>query len=294
MQKLQGLSPIINQYQAFICDLWGVIHDGISLYPGVKECLEQLRDHNKTVIFLSNAPRRATRVIAQLHELGISQDLYHAVVTSGDVVYELCQTRSHSLFNTIGKRVMLIGSEDDMELLDGLEYDITSDAGQADFAIAIGFNHDHSTLEEKQPQLDAALDNQLPLLCANPDKVVIRHSGAQALCAGVMADYYIRQGGYCLSVGKPYPLVYEQCLQLFRKYLPDINSSSIAAIGDNLDTDIEGGNQAGIDTMLVSSGVIGKQMDLSFGENLDISQLENLCAKNQMPRYVLPSFCFRL
>ena len=270
-----GLSAFTNNYDAFIVDLWGVIHDGVATYPRVKETLQHLQNEGKTVVFLSNAPRRSHKVINALTSLGIDRLLYHDVISSGEAFFDYAA--SHPL----GSQYLYIGPERDAGELDGLSYIRTEDASIASFALVTGFDQDSSTIEEKQPQLQAAITYHLPLYCINPDKIIVRISGEKALCAGVIAETYTAMGGVSHYFGKPYPAVYESCMRL----LSTFDKKRIAAIGDSLDTDIKGANSVGIDSVLITGGILKAMV----GE--DKAKLEKFCATHDIsPKMALPAF----
>lgn len=261
--------------EALLVDLWGVIHDGVALYPGVIEALAYLQKKQIPVIFLSNAPRRARVAAAGLMRLGVLRDLYTDILTSGEATY------AYFAKNTPwGRDYMYIGPEKDRVLLDGLSYNPVMTAEAAQFVVCTGFDQDDSTLAEKLPQLEASLARKLPMVCANPDMEVVRLDGTRALCAGVLAEWYAGQGGEVLYFGKPYPNIYEMALQNW-----NLKAENILAIGDNLDTDIKGANTAGIRSVLVTGGVLNAR--LQQGETV-----EGICKENgNKPGFLVPGFC---
>lgn len=269
------LSEFTADYDALIIDLWGVIHDGSALYPHAKEALEQLHKAGKKVLFLSNAPRRSHKVITMLTSLGIERHLYLDVLSSGEVFFQYAMTHS------LGDSYLYIGSERDADLLDGFPSAVTEDPAQASFAVVTGFDHDESVLEEKLPQLEAVYAANLPLYCINPDMVVVRQTGERSLCAGVIAEQYYYMGGDVIYFGKPHPAVYEASLE--RLGQPDFRR--IAAIGDSLDTDIKGASVMGIDSVLVTGGILKARV----GDNPE--KLTSLCREvNIVPKRVIPAF----
>ena len=274
MQSLNNLSAIANRYDAFILDLWGVIHDGTHLYDGVHHTLEQLRVQNKKVVMLSNAPRRAARAIAVLEQLGLESHLYDALITSGEAGYHwLAQGKA-----PWGKRYYYIGPSKDLGVLDGLDYQRVDDVKSADFLLNVGFGSEEGSDEDWQPLLRAAKGLQLPMLCLNPDLEVVKITGQRFPCAGVIARDYERMGGKVTSFGKPYAAVYEECLQHFGA----TDKTRILAVGDSLDTDIPGALGFGVDCVLVTGGILKR-----FSAN----EIEASCReKNLAPTYIMPSF----
>jgi len=94
MDFINSLESIISRYDALLLDLWGVVHDGSQLYPGVHETLVKLQQANKKIIMISNAPRRARKAVAVLTQLGVELELYDHVITSGELGYQWLKNRS--------------------------------------------------------------------------------------------------------------------------------------------------------------------------------------------------------
>lgn len=279
---------IESAYDAFIVDLWGIVHDGQTLYPHAIETLKTLRSLNKHILFLTNAPRRSSRVIDALQQMGVERHLYKDAVSSGEVCYHhFLHPEQGSFFQGLSDRYLFIGPERDKDLLAGLNFTATSVASEASFVLAVGFDYDHSTLLEKMPELEAALAAGLPMLCVNPDKVVVRITGERCLCAGILGEAYAALGGTVHYFGKPYAAMYDACFKL----LPGIDKSRIAAIGDSLETDIRGAMQNGIDSILVTGGILAEDLGITPMETADREKLNYLCeAQDVMPTYVLPAF----
>lgn len=263
------LSQIAFKYDAFLIDLWGVIHDGIHPYEGARETLIALKNAGKKVVFISNAPRRSERAAEALTRMGIETNLYDAVVTSGELVFSFIASGSHGF----GKHYVIAGPERDAGLLDGLGYQRVENPSDADFVILTGYDHDDSPEDEKTEILRAARAKKLPVICANPDRVIVRHTGKRALCAGVIADHYLAMGGEILYFGKPYESVYEASL----RKIGNLPFSRVAAIGDNLETDIQGANHFGIDSYLIAGGILSYMITEPFGSKRYDAELQKLC-----------------
>ncbi|MBM3579778.1 MAG: TIGR01459 family HAD-type hydrolase [Alphaproteobacteria bacterium] len=270
MQFLSGIKSLSASYDHFILDIWGVIHDGSVVYPGVVEVIRFLREQNKKIYFLSNAPRRAAKVSAVLARFGITPDLYDFILTSGEATFLDLQQRN------LGKKYFYIGPNKDIDLLHGLDYQLVTDISQASFVIATGFDNDDSVLAEKMPQLLAAKKADLPLICVNPDLIVVRQNGNEMICAGILAQEYEKLGGVVSYYGKPFLDVYEMLLRIF-----GISSKNrILAIGDGLETDIKGAVDFGIDSVLVTSGIL---------KSPDQAKLETICNSLRIfPNFVIP------
>lgn len=251
MKSLSGLSDIANQYDAFIIDLWGVVHDGSALYPQARGALEAIHAAGKPVCFLSNAPRRAARAQATLDTLKIPRELYANLITSGEVAWKMIREKRDPFFARLGKRYYFIGPARDQHIGEGLPCEEVANLQDADFLFNAGFKDDPEHLSEFEPIFEKAIDRKLPMLCINPDREIIKLTGKIFPCAGLLGEHYVAKGGECRFIGKPYPEVYEEALSFFGA----IAKPRILAIGDNPDTDIQGANQAGIDSLLILDGV---------------------------------------
>lgn len=285
MQFKNNIREFVDLYDYFIFDVWGVVHDGSAAYPGVVEAIRFLRQKNKKICFLSNAPRRSVKVAEVLQKYGISPDLYDFILTSGEATYLDLEKNQHSGFKDFGRNYFYIGPQKDIHLLDGLDYQMVNEASQANFAIATGFDGDDSILEEKMPQLRAAKQHNLPLICVNPDLIVIRHSGKELICAGALALEYNKMAGKVLYYGKPFPAVYEIVCKIFGC---DKNAK-ILAIGDGMETDIKGAIDFGVDCVLIPGGILSNKLQVKYGEQVDKNKLETICKNYQLfPKFVIP------
>lgn len=268
MQFKNDIRDFADLYDYFIFDVWGVIHDGSAVYPGAIEAISFLRQKNKKICFLSNAPRRASKVEAALNKFGITPDLYDFVLSSGEATFLALQKIS-------GEKYFYIGPEKDDDLLNGSNHQMVLDASEASFAITTGFDGEDSKIEEKMPQLLAARKNNLPLICVNPDLTVVKQDGREQICAGVLAHEYEKLGGSVTYYGKPFPEVYKMVLQIFGTS----EKSRMLAIGDGLTTDIKGAVDFGIDNVLVTNGIL---------KNPDAAGLEAVCNSLKIsPKFVI-------
>lgn len=279
MESYTHFAPLAERYDAFILDLWGVVHDGSALYPGVMDCLVQLREAKKRVVFLSNAPRRASLAIAVLERLGVDASLYDAVVTSGEAAYDWLKPAYKKDFS----RYYFIGPERDAGLAAGLDYRRVDTLALADFLLVAGFEHDDHTLAEMQPVLQCAHEKKLPFLCLNPDMEVVKITGERLLCAGVMAEEYAKLGGRVHYFGKPHPTVYDYCYAAFGHG----DRERILAVGDGIFTDIRGANAQGLDSVLIIGGILSGTLGGPDWEQSATS----LCECHAIaPSYIMPAF----
>ncbi len=269
MKTINGLSELAPRYDGFLLDLWGVVHDGSHLYPGVHDVLVKLHDAGKKIIFVSNAPRRSKKVEAVLTQLGVEPSLYIEAISSGELGYRwLAEGKA-----PWGKRYYYIGPSKDADIAEGLDLIHADDIKIADFLMNVGFGSEAQSSDDWMPLLRAARAQGLPMLCLNPDLEVVKQTGERFECAGVLAQHYERLGGAVTWFGKPYPEVYEYCFGKLK-----VDKSKILAIGDSLETDIPGAQKAGIDSMLVTGGILKKHT---------ADAVANMCSELRLsPNYV--------
>ena len=247
----EGVSSFASRYEAMILDLWGLVHDGVAPYPGVPNCLDRLRDDGTRVLLLSNAPRPSGDVVGRLREMGIGDDRYERVITSGDITRDALTRRDDDWHAALGERCWLIGPERDWGLVEGLALELVDDMEDADFMLATGlFDDETEGLADYAGRLEAALARSLPMVCANPDLSVMR-GNRTVPCAGSLAQAYAERGGNVRYHGKPHARPYEFCFEV----LNGIPRNRILAAGDSLRTDIAGANAAGLDGVFVMGGL---------------------------------------
>lgn len=279
---IDGLSAVIDRYDGVILDLWGVIHDGEKPYPGVADCLARLRAAGKKTCLLSNAPRRIGGVVAKLDGMGILRDAYDHIMTSGEAAHEAMRAQAAA---TPGRRLYHIGPERDRDVYLGLDIVATDNPADADFTLNTGIDDFDETLDDYKPRLDACLAAKLPMVCANPDLVVMV-GAKRVICAGTLAQYYESKGGSAVWHGKPFPSVYRRCMAL----LGAESAARIVAIGDSLRTDVAGANAAGMDSILIAGGIHLEELNAAWGEPVDAAALETLIEKaGERPTALLPA-----
>jgi HAD superfamily hydrolase (TIGR01459 family) len=255
LRIISGLGEIAGDYDGFILDLWGVLHDGSKPFPGAVDALTRLKSLGKRSVVLSNAPRRSEMVAKRVAEIGIPRNLYDEIHSSGEEAWRHLAQRDDPFFRSLGKRCYFIGPRRDDPLMIGLDLERVDDLARADFLLAVGPGDWEESLAPFEATLKAARARDLPMVCANADLVVM-HQGKRSICAGAMAEYYEEIGGKVRWHGKPYLSVYETCFTL----LGVKDRKRILAVGDSLRTDIAGAKAAGIDSVLVASGIHAKEI----------------------------------
>jgi len=265
-----GLSAVADRYDGFVLDLWGVIHDGVEAYPGVTRTLRALSEAGKRCVMLSNAPRRAQALIDQLAGFGIARDLYHAVLSSGEAVYIELRDQRDPIFAGLGPTLYHLGPERDRNVFDGLAYrDVPLD--QADWVLNTGPVDFAESVADYEAVLVRAVARHLPMVCANPDHVVIRQ-GARITCAGAIAARYSDLGGLVIERGKPDPAIYPLALERLGLGA----GARVCAVGDTLHTDVRGARAAGLDSVLVTGGIHCAELGTAWGGTPDPLRLAEL------------------
>jgi HAD superfamily hydrolase (TIGR01459 family) len=253
-QILSGLREIASDYDALVCDVWGVLHDGQAARQEAVDALRQFRRTRGRVVLLSNAPRPKRDVEAMFGRLGVALDCYDEIVTSGIATRADLETRKPS-------RMFHLGPERDRGIFEGLGIELT-DIGEAEIVLNSGlFDDDVETPADYKERLAQMKLRGLLMLCANPDWVVQR-GGKLIHCAGALANEYEKIGGEVVYYGKPMTAIYE----FVRAAAPD--AKRMLAIGDGLHTDVKGANAAGIDALFIADGIHGEEIGAITPEHM--------------------------
>jgi HAD superfamily hydrolase (TIGR01459 family) len=283
---IDGLAAIADRYDGFILDLWGVMHDGVRAYPGARDCLARLHGRDKRIVILSNAPRRAAAVVVRNAELGIPPDLYHGLVTSGEAAWQALKARSDPWHGALGERAYCLMPARDRGLLEGLALTEVAAISDAGFILNTGVESARERVEDFEPVLAEGVAAGVPMLCANPDLVVIR-GGVRELCAGSLAARYEALGGVVRYHGKPHEAIYGMCFER----LEVADRRRILAVGDSLHTDVAGAARAGIDVLFIAGGIHADELGLAPGETPSADRLARLCREGSgRPTYAAPAF----
>lgn len=260
-----GLSLLSPNYDAVLCDIWGVVHNGVRAHPQAVDALCRFRQNGGTAILVSNAPVPHTAVIDMLDRLGVTKDAYDRVITSGDMARDLMNRYR-------GQTIYHIGPDQDEPLFEGAE--ITR--GALDDASAIVLSdlpEDGNKPEDFVDDLKDWLARDLPVICANPDKVV--EVGDQLIyCAGSVADLFEQMGGTVLQAGKPHSPIYSGAKAMIDTIRgADIPPHKMLAIGDSVRTDATGAAGFGADFMFITGSIHAEELD-AFGLSPETQILE--------------------
>jgi HAD superfamily hydrolase (TIGR01459 family) len=243
-QPIAGLSDLAARYDALLCDVWGVIHNGRESFPAACAALARFRAERGPVILISNSPRPCGPVIEQLDGLSVPREAWSEIVTSGDATRLLLAERAPG-------PAWKIGPDRDDPLYEGLGVEF-ADLDHARFISVTGpFDDENDEPADYRDRFCAAIARNLEMICANPD-IVVQRGEKLIYCGGALAQLYESLGGQVTMAGKPYPAIYE--LSLARTAA---DPARVLCIGDGLPTDVRGANARGLDVLFVASGIHG-------------------------------------
>ena len=255
---VEGLKPLADRYDVVLCDVWGVLHNGIKAYEAAGDALTRFRSGGGRVVLVSNAPRPASAVQKQLDGFNVPRSAYDAIVTSGDLTRIAIEER-------LDKIVHHIGPPRDMPIYEGLDVRFGS-IEEADYVVCSGFDNDETeTPEDYRSRLEAMLRRNLLMVCANPDLVVER--GHKILpCAGAIALAFEDMGGKVYYAGKPHGPIYEKAVAVASNlHGRAVAKDRVLAVGDAIRTDIAGAAAFGIDSLLIARGIHAVELKAHLG-----------------------------
>lgn len=245
---LASVGPLAATSQAWISDIWGVLHNGRVAYPAAAEACRRFRRRGGTVVLVSNAPQRASWVAAMLDRLAVPRDAWDAIVTSGDVTRDLIAPYA-------GQSIYHLGPDYDRGIFEGLDVKLGG-LDEARTVVCTGlFEDEHETPEDYRARLAEIAARGLELICVNPDLVVERGTKV-VYCAGALAQVYEQLGGRVLYAGKPHPPIYEEAMRRISAARGGpVAKHDILAIGDGIRTDIAGANRLGVRSLFIASAL---------------------------------------
>ena len=259
---IPGLSVLASRYDVLFCDVWGVVHNGISAFKNATEALCRFREKGGKVVLLTNSPNPSRFVEAQLKRLGAPRPSYDSIVSSGDVTVSLLAERVDKGIFRIGPRGELALFEE-LKALYGKAVHLVP-LKKAQSVLCIGLVDPVREVPEDYDALLKAMHvRRLELICANPD-IVVEDGGVLLYCAGAIAERYSAIGGKVIHAGKPHALIYERAIALASAPAP-INRSRVLVIGDAMRTDIKGACAQGFDSLFVTSGIHRNELHRGSG-----------------------------
>jgi ribonucleotide monophosphatase NagD (HAD superfamily) len=236
LRFVERLSDLVNGVEVILSDIWGVVHNGLESFPEACEALHTYRQRGGTVILITNAPRPADSVQRQLRKLGVADETYDAIVSSGDLTRNFVADHP-------GKKIFWIGPERDSSICTGL------------------FDDETESAEDYRAMLLQAREHKLPLVCANPD-IVVERGDRLIYCAGAVAELYRELGGEAIFYGKPHRPIYERAMALAAERRGQPTSlDRVLAIGDSVRTDLTGALGFGIDCLFLTRGIHSEEFE---------------------------------
>lgn len=247
---LTGLRDVAGDYDAVLCDIWGVLHNGRQHFPTAYEALRRFKAEHGPVVLISNSPRPRDGLVQQLASLGIEEDGYSGVVSSGDA------TRDYLSKLALSGPAWRIGDPREQSLYAGIDIDLSGTPETAAFISCTSpFDDENDTIDMYESDFTVAAQRRLVMICANPDKIVQRGDKI-VMCAGSLADLYQSLGGEVIMAGKPYAPIYEMCYTVLDQLAAKPHDKRrILAIGDGLPTDVLGANSQGLDLVFIAAGI---------------------------------------
>jgi len=249
---IEQFGPLVCDYDVLLCDIWGVVHNGIAAFPEACDALARFRKKGGAVILITNAPRGCANVQRILDRFAVPHDAYDAIMSSGDVTHSIVETR-------LNQRVFHLGPERDLSIFAGLNVTFAP-AETADYVVCSGlFDDTRETPEDYRELLTAMRARSLFMVCANPD-IVVERGDELVYCAGAIADAYAEIGGEVLYCGKPYAPIYQAALGKAAALRGGPTPMArVLAIGDSVRTDLKGATSFGLDCLFVVSGLHAEQ-----------------------------------
>src|SRR5215468_4315843 len=265
LRFVEGLRNLVDGVEVVLSDIWGVVHNGLESFPEACEALRTYRGRGGTVILITNAPRPADSVRRQLRKLGVPDDTYDAIVSSGDL------TR-HYVADHPGRKLFWLGPERDGSIYRGLD-PVLAPLEQADYIVCTGLLDDETeSAEDYREMMLEARERRLTLICANPD-IVVERGDRLIYCAGAIAELYRELGGDVIFYGKPHRPIYERAIELAAEHGGHaVKLDKVLAIGDSVRTDLAGAHGFGIDCLFVTRGIHSEEFE-------GIDQLDPLSIK---------------
>ena len=247
---VDGLHALAPSYKGILCDVWGVLHNGVSAFDGAHKALARYRaETGGKVVLITNAPRPAKEVGQMLTDMGVSEEAYDDIVTSGDVTRVVLAEES-------GKALLHIGHNQHQPLYDGLDAIFAETDEEAEVISCTGLTNDEvETPDDYRDRLQKLVERKLKMICANPD-IVVERGDRLIWCAGALARLYEDLGGDVVILGKPHAPIYDAAMERLAKLTgAPMAKEDVLAIGDGLPTDIRGAVSQDIDVLFITAGI---------------------------------------
>ena len=272
-------SALAPDYDVLLCDVWGVVHNGVAAFSDACDALMRARARGATVVLITNAPRPSEQVSRQLERLHVPRETYDAIVSSGDVTRSVIEARR-------GKSLFHMGPERDRSIFSGLDLQFAP-LESADYVVCSGLDDDETeTPDDYRARLELMLARKIFMVCANPD-IVVERGDRLLYCAGAIAEIYRTMGGEVFYAGKPYRPIYDMALAKAEAAAGrTIARERVLAVGDSLRTDLKGAHALGFDFLFVTAGIHAEE--LGGRERPDTAALRTaFAAAGEMPKAVM-------
>lgn len=324
-----SFADLVDRYDAFILDQFGVLHNGVEALEGAVAMCEYLHRRGKKLIVLSNTSAPADKALLKLPKLGFDARFFCGAVTSGEEASRFIRATYGSCNNdntptkvlmltwdvSIGNNPRLTATpEAFMEQCGNVQ--IATSIEQADFLLLHGSevwyrgnDGDNEQLQQESlgnfietgdftavdPLLQQCVSRGLQAVCANPDLIVQTPAGGIAFMPGQLARRYQELGGYCTIFGKPAVEHFEACVRQLNGNNADttnIPKSRVAHVGDSLHHDILGASRAEIPSIFVTSGIHRHELETAFGILPNTDSLDRLFREEGdiVPTHVVSAF----
>lgn len=277
-ERIGSLRDIVSHYDVILCDVWGVLHNGVSGFHEASLALKAAREAGLTVVLITNSPRPNKGVSIQLDGLGVLREAYDRIVTSGDVTRKLIVEGP--------KKIFFIGADRDTPLLEGLGTELVGE-DEAEIIVCAGlFDDENETPEMYRDLLTRLVARGIPMICANPDLIVER--GHRLIpCAGAVAALFEQLGGTVRIAGKPFTPIYTAALEEARLHRGPFDKARVLAVGDGMPTDVKGAISEGLELLYISAGIHAS--DYMNGDKTDENALDTFLQSHQAyPRWWIP------
>ncbi len=291
IKTIKGLQDIIANYDLFILDQWGVMHDGFKGYKKAILCINELIKKKKILIIISNSSKRKESTTINLPRLGFNYSHFKSIMTSGEMIWQFLNNYHESNNLKLGKKCFHIfddSKEDGKKYTEGLNnFIFVKDVREADFILGCT-PFANSKILDFVPILDIAVKKNLTFVCANPDfDTVTSNQNINQFCIGSVSELYKNMGGKNFFLGKPSVKIYNDSIKNF----PEIDKSRILAVGDSMFHDIKGANDFGIDSLLITSTGIHQAMFDKVTPSWS-NKLNKLSKVNIKPTFICSEFTF--
>ena len=273
-EKIDGLGAVVDRFDCFLVDQFGVLRDGRGPYPGAAETLSRLKAAGKRVIVLSNSGKRAAENSRRLAAIGFDAASWDLFLTSGETAWRILKAE---MAGGIERRCLLISRDGDTSAIDGLGLTRTATGADADVVMISASEGDRYPLDHYRTLLEPAARRGVACFCTNPDKIMLTRDG-EAFGAGRIAELFEELGGTVRWIGKPFPDIYAEAM----RFLGAPDPSRVVCIGDSIEHDIAGAAGAGLASILVTTGILARADDAAraklYGEH------------GAVPDFILPQF----